>query len=215
MPGVLLDSAMLAHLASVVSLIGFAIRDQLLLRGLITVGTVLYIAFYYVHPPEPLWVSIFWNAAFGLINVVMIGVIVLERTSIHLDETQQRLFAELNLFSPGEFRRLMRIAEPFACEADEQITDAGQPLDYIWFVLDGQVRVKRAGESIVIGPKVFVGEIAFLLRKPATADATLLAGAGGVRWQYPVLTRLLARNPSMRLAFDTLLNRDLAAKLAA
>jgi hypothetical protein len=215
MAGAIFDTAMLAHLASLVSLIGFMIRDQLLLRGLIAVGTVFYIAFYYLHPPQPIWVSIFWNAAFGIINVVMISVIVWERTSLRLDENEQRLFAELNLFSPGEFRRLIRIAEPFACEADKQITEAAQTLDHIWFVLDGRARVRRNGESFEIGPKVFVGEIAFLLRRPATADVTLLVGASGVRWRYPTLARLLARNPSMRIAFDRLLNRDLAAKLSA
>lgn len=214
MPAFLVDTAMLAHVASVISLIGFAVRDQLLLRGLIAIGTVFYIAFYWVHPAEPLWESIFWNAAFGGLNLFMIGVIVMEKSSIRFDDEQRRLLAALNLFSPGEFRRLMRIAEPFTCTGEEKVTEADQPLEQIWFVLDGQVRVDRKGDSLMIGPEVFVGEIAFLLHRPATADATLLAGAHGVRWDYAKLARLLARNPSMRIAFDRLLNRDLAAKLS-
>lgn len=209
------DTAMIAHFASFVVLMGFVVRDQLLLRGLVTFGTFFYILFYWVHPPEPLWISIFWNVAFALINIVMMGIIVWERTTLRLDEAQRRLFAVLNLFNPGEFRRLMRIAEPFHFDADTPITTAGETPDHIWFVLDGKVQVSREGESFEIGPRVFVGEIAFLMRRAATADTTLLAGASGVRWPYAVLNRMLTRNPSMRIAFHGLLNQDMAAKLSA
>ena len=215
MPEITFDTAMIAHFASFVILMGFVVRDQLLLRGLVTFGTFFYILFYLVHPPEPLWVSIFWNLAFALINLVMMGIIVWERTTLRLDEGQRRLFAVLNLFNPGEFRRLMRIAEPFHSDADTPITTTGETPDHIWFVLDGQVRVSRDGETFDIGPRVFVGEIAFLMRRAATADTTLLAGASGVRWPYTALTRLLTRNPSMRIAFHGLLNQDMATKLSA
>ena len=209
------DTTMIVHFGSLVILMGFAVKDQLLLRGLITIGTFAHIVFYWVHPPEPIWESIFWNIAFVLINIAMMGVIVWERTTLRLDEGQKRLFSVLHLFNPGEFRRLMRIAEPFHSDADTPITTTGETPDYIWFVLDGKVRVSRDGETFSIGPRVFVGEIAFLMRRVATADATLLAGASGVRWPYTALTRLLTRNPSMRIAFHGLLNQDMATKLSA
>ena len=61
---------------------------------------------------------------------------------------------------------------------------------------------------------MFIGELAFLTKKPATANVCLNKQAKGISWNYSDLTRLLAARPQMKVAFDSLLNNDLASKLS-
>ena len=65
-----------------------------------------------------------------------------------------------------------------------------------------------------MGPGVFIGELAFLTKNPATANVCLNKQAKGVSWNSSDLTRLLATRPQMKVAFDSLLNNDLASKLS-
>ena len=63
-------------------------------------------------------------------------------------------------------------------------------------------------------PGAFIGELAFLTKNPATANLRLNKQAKGVSWNSPDLTRLWATRPQMKVAFDSLLNNDLASKLS-
>ena len=47
----------------------FLFRDQFILRGLILVGNLVYILYFYFAPESPLWGGIFWSAMFTIVNV--------------------------------------------------------------------------------------------------------------------------------------------------
>ena len=44
----------LVHAGALLFFMGFIVRDQLLLRGFIVIGTIFYVI-YYLLLPEPLW----------------------------------------------------------------------------------------------------------------------------------------------------------------
>jgi hypothetical protein len=56
--------------------------------------------------------------------------------------------------------------------------------------------------------------VSFLLTQPASATVTVAPEARYVVWDAGALRRLLLRAPSLRIAFNAALNRDMAAKVA-
>ena len=122
------------------------------------------------------------------------------------------LFAELNALNPGEFRRLMKIGQRFDAPYEMPITQVGESPTYLTFVIEGRARVEKEGNSFEIGPRVFVGELAFLMVKPASARHLLRGTLHSLAGKD---LSALQRHPQMKVAFDSLLNQDIARKLAS
>jgi len=203
----------LVHVGALIFLIAYLVRDQILLRALIVIGTIFYIA-YYLLMPEPLWSALAWNSLFVLINCVMIFLIYADRAKFSMSEDEEKLFGLFNTLSPGEFRKLMKISEWVVAEEKMLITKLDEVPNKLYFILEGHAEVNRINNSFTIGPGVFIGELAFLTKNTATADVNLMRHSKSIYWETNRLMGLLTRNPQMKIAFDALLNKDLAAKLS-
>ena len=95
------------------------------------------------------------------------------------------------------------------------LAEEDQPLDRLYYVLDGDITIDKTGrDPFTIGPRTFIGEVAFLLPRPASATVTVAAGARYVSWDRAALRRLQLRTPSLAFALSAVLNRDMAAKVA-
>jgi hypothetical protein len=77
------------HLANVVYLFSFLVRDILWLRSLTCVGMVLGIVFFACQP-TPLYGPTFWHVVFLVINGFQIWRLVLERRQLMLTKEQER-----------------------------------------------------------------------------------------------------------------------------
>jgi CRP-like cAMP-binding protein len=203
----------LVHIGAFLFLLAYLVRDQILLRGLIILGTVFYIV-YYFFMETPLWSALLWNSSFVVINLLMIGVIYSDRASFVMSEREKKLYQVFNTLSPGEFKKLLKIADWFDGFSEEQITTEGEVPARLYFIIDGEALIVRDDKKFFVGPSVFIGELAYLIKKPATATVKLTDKVVGISWKTSSLIKLLASNPQMKIAFDGLLNQDLAAKLA-
>jgi len=203
----------LVHIGAFLFLLAYLVRDQILLRGLIILGTVFYIV-YYFFMETPLWSALLWNSSFVVINLLMIGVIYSDRASFVMSEREKKLYQVFNTLSPGEFKKLLKIADWFDGSSEEQITTEGEVPARLYFIIDGEALIARDDKKFFVGPSVFIGELAYLIKKPATATVKLTDKVVGISWKTSSLIKLLASNPQMKIAFDGLLNQDLAAKLA-
>jgi hypothetical protein len=204
----------LVHLAAAIYLAGFLFRDQIMLRGLLIVGDVVYTAYYVLAPADPLWGGAFWSIVFICVNAVMITRIVADRAHFGLSEEELRLFRKLDTMTPGEFRRFMRLAGWHVANGDTVLTRENQLLEKLYFVLDGEISIEKVGRTTGVEAGIFIGEVAFLLTQPASATVTVGPRARYVAWDAGALRRLLLRAPSLRIAFNAALNRDMAAKVA-
>ena len=68
--------------------------------------------------------------------------------------------------------------------------------------------------SFRIRERVFIGEIGWLMKAPASATAMLPEGGVFVSWDMQRLNAVCARRPAFRQALDLLISRDLACKVA-
>jgi hypothetical protein len=214
MPDGLWSGDNIVHIGAALYLLGFAFRDQLMLRAFIIAGDFVYILYFYFAPEEPLWGGIFWSCVFTIVNVWMIGRIVADRTHFRIGEDERRLFGLFDGLTPGEFRRLMKNAAWLHAAKPTVLTEEGRHPDRLFFILAGEIHIDKAGHAVAIEPPTFIGEVAFLLSRPASATVTVAPGARYVAWERASLRRLLMRAPSLRFALDTVLNRDMAAKVA-
>ncbi len=204
----------LIHIAAAIFLAGFLFRDQIMLRSLVIVGNFVYVLYFYVVVDYPLWGGIFWSVVGILINAVMIGRIVADRADFGLSTEERALHGHLDTLTPGELRRLMKAGRWRTAEEETVISREGEPLAELTYVLDGTVTVEKGGTRFALATPAFVGEVAFVTQRPASATVTLARGARVVTWEMGPLQRLLLRAPSLRIGLGAAFNRDMAEKVA-
>lgn len=210
----LINTDWIIHVAYFLTLCGFLIRDQLLLRFLVTMGSSCFIVFY-LSLSTPLLVPAFWSAATIAANIVVMAIIYYERTQFGLSNDEKILYKFMNALTPGEFRRLIKLCSWHDVDEKMRLTKVDKPVDALYFILKGQVEVKRKRKVIIVGEHCFIGELALVLSKDASATTYALPGAQLVSWEAAALREFLGKNPKVKIVLDNILNIDMARKLHA
>ncbi len=192
---------------------GFMVRDELVLRGLVAAGTAMTAVYYATRDPMIL-PSFLADTVLVSINLVLIGVIVLERTTFSMTQRQKRLFGQMQTLTPGQFRRLMRLAEWRQTEAAETVMREGAVLDRLFWVEAVRYEVEKDGRAQQADGPGFLGEISLLRDMPASATVRVPAGSLVVSWPSAALRREMGRSRAMQNALIVLFSQDLAAKMA-
>lgn len=208
-----LNAALLLHAGAVVYVIAFLFRDEALIRGFSVLGTLLYMGYYFWYPAEPLWDAIVTSTIFLGANVVVIFMILLERTTFRLGDDEKRLFEGFSTLTPGEFRKLLKRATWHQSDGSDTLTEAGVQPDRLFYVLDGDVLIEKDGTRFPVSDGRFIGEIGFVLEGPATGTVRAPEGTRYVSWETADLQRLGRKKPAIGTALTALLGKDLARKL--
>ena len=206
-------TGLLVHAAALLQVLGFLNRRQLVLRGLTLTGSLVYVAYYYLYPAEPLWGAMFWSVVLALANAVGIARVILERRACHPNMQHDSFLTIMKVLTPGEFRRLMQMAEWRVAEQPTQLTREGEVAPSLYFVTGGEVQVGRNGKALTLGPGAFIGEISFLLNDAATADVSAPAGTEYIEWPREKLRKAIDRTPALGSSMERLFNQELARKL--
>lgn len=206
--------AALVYVAFAFDVFGFLARDELMLRLLMLIASGFYLLYYFLVADTPLWDAIYTNGALAAVNLAMIVVVVLERTTFAMTAETAALFRMFPLLSPGQFRRLIRACDEIEAPGTEVLVRQGERPDSLYFIIDGSVDVTKDGRATTIGGGVFIGEIAFLTHVPATATVSVAPGTRYLRWRVDDLGRAMRRSPSLKTALLGHLNLDLARKVA-
>lgn len=205
----------LVHVAALLTVAGMFFRSQLILRSLLLAGTVASTLFNFLVPAEPLWGAIFWGFVMVGVNGTMIVMLIVDRTMYGLSDDEVRLFRAFGVFTPGEFRALMKFAAWHRADESKTLTAKGGDVDQLYYVLDGEIRIAKSASAFPIQAGSFIGEIAFLRDTPASATVSVSPGTRYVSWGARALSDLLERKPSIKIALGSLLNIDMAGKVAA
>lgn len=202
------------HLATAAQVLGFLVTRQLILRILVLIGSGFYITYYYLHLGAPQWDAIVGSSLIGFANLVGLAFLVHSRLPIGMKAQERVLFDAFGGLEPGQFRRLMKIGTTVRTTAPVQMTEEGEMLDRLFFVIEGRPMIVKDGQAFRIRNNSFVGEVAFKLNCPASATVSLPEGGLYVEWPRRALSTLLSRAPVLEQAFDAMVARDMAAKVA-
>lgn len=216
MDNTLLIGQLSGHLASILTMVAYLLRDILWLRFLTILSCFAGIVFNYFVPATPLWTVIGWNTLFALINIVQIGIIIRERTGIHFTEEEKELHETLfKSFAPFEFMKLMRIATWRQAAPGDVVAIEGQALDSVMMIYNGRLSVEVKGKQLAeLQDGNFIGEVSFISGGEATATVRATEPTRYLTWKKKDIDQLLKRNPGMRLALQAMLSTDLSRKLA-
>jgi CRP-like cAMP-binding protein len=204
----------LATVAAGLMLIGFTFRNPMKLRTFAILGNLTFILYYFLISPVPLWTAILSSVAIILVNIYMMSKIINDRKMFRLSAEEMMLFARLPGLTPGQYKQLLSIAEWHTPKVSMQLTKLGEMPKALYYVLEGQVEVNRDGKRFPVGPHAFIGELAFLRAKPATATTFANVGALIVSWEQAALHSLMQNNDGIRKAIDNMLSIDMAEKMA-
>lgn len=204
------------HLASILTLLAYLVRDILWLRVLTIAASLAGITFNYYVPATPLWAVIYWNLVFIVINAVQIAIIIKERSGVSFTEEEKELYETLfKNFAPFEFMKLLRLGRWLEAKKGQTLTIEAEPLDSVMLIYNGLVSVETGGRQIgQMKDGSLVGEVSFITEGTATATVRALERTRYLSWSKEDMRRLLGRNPSMRFAMETLFSKELSKKLA-
>jgi hypothetical protein len=204
----------LIHVANVLYLVSYLVKDILWLRVLTVVAGATLMP-YFALRAEPLWAPVAWNVLFIGINVYQIYLLVLERRPVRLEEDEQRLYQlAFRSLTPREFQKLLGIGRWEKAGEGEVIVKKGEDLDRMLVIFAGSVDV-RSGERKLVELKEgqFVGEMSFLSGERPTVDVVAKQGARFVSWPKAPLRAFLEEHGGLRATLQTILGADLVGKL--
>lgn len=209
-----LNPDVLIYLAGGSFVLGYLIINQVGLRLMLLAGTVLYILYYATVATDPLWGAIYTSVATGTANLIGLVALFLRRSGWAIPRAHRDLYGQFAHLPPGDFRALMRRGHRHRTTGEEVLTTEGALVSQLSYVISGTARVTKRGESFDLPPGVFVGEVAYMLRRPSAATTVLPAGSELVTWDAARLRRAAARSPRFKLTLEAAISLDMAAKVA-
>lgn len=204
------------HIASLLTMAAYLLKDILWLRLLTILSCIAGIAFNYYVPATPLWTVIYWNLLFAAINIVQIAIIIRERSGISFTDEEKELYQTLfKHFAPFEFMKLMRIAKWSVANSGDILAYEQQPIDLVMLIYNGRALVTSKGVEVArLKDGNFIGEVSFITGGVASATVSVLEPTRYVSWSKKDIKSLLQRNPSMATAMQGVFSTDLSKKLS-
>lgn len=206
-----MDSPLL-HVANILYLASYSVRDILWLRAL-TVLAMLCLSWCYWQCAA--YNALWWQAAFLAINIFQICILIHERRPVQLTPDQKKLHAgPLRALSPRQVQRFAGQAEWTAIDAGEHLLSENSELDYLILILSGKARIVAKGEEIAsIDEGQFAGEMSFLTGDRTSADVIAEGPVLYARWPEEYVSEIMKKDQDLGTALQAALGMDLVKKL--
>ncbi len=170
------DAGALVHFATLGYVLGFLFKNQIVLRVLVMVATVLYIIYYYTFPVEPLWGAILGSLLIMIANITGLLRLLYDKLPLRISPEYMRVYANLKGLQPGEFRHLMKLSKLKTAEEDTQLTVHNEKPDALYYIVKGNPIASKGDHQFPIASSKFVGEVSFILNSVASASVVLPKG---------------------------------------
>lgn len=198
-------------IAAIFSCLAYVLRSILWLRILLVCAAITYIV-----SGISLGISsmIGWNAAYLAINLFHITLLVLDKITINLPEETKRIYHRyFAALSTREFKNLIMI-NGFCIFQDNNIISQSEVPDRLFIILRGKVNIVKNDETIAsLKAGDFIGEMSFLSKEPATANAYAENFVQCAYWTHDDLEKLKYKNLAAYDKFIAIIGCDLVRKL--
>src|SRR3989344_5816459 len=142
------DLTILYHLANVLFLLAFAVKDILWLR-LLTISGSFSVAAYYYWQPGVNAANLYWSSLYIVLNVIHITIILYERRPTRFTDEQAQLYRLVfRTLTPWEFRKFLRLANWQNAQPSQSLVEQGTHLDHVIVILSGTAAVQSHGKTI-------------------------------------------------------------------
>jgi len=205
---------LLVHVSNVLLLVAYSVRDILWLRWFAVAAALTNIP-YFLLQRHILWPPILWGLVFTAINLYQIVRLYMERRPVGLSEDERKLYdMAFSSLRPREFVSLLLAGEWKTAAAGETIMHQGRPVSSVNVLLSGNLRISKGDKDVItLTPGYLIGTGMALSGQPSPISATFTEPARYFSWPLTNLRVFLDKRSDLRLALQSLVNRDLAAKL--
>jgi hypothetical protein len=157
-----------------------------------------------------------WNLAYLVINLFHIALLLLDKSTIALpDETKTIYPRFFSTMSTREFKKLITINQ-FQTVKGERLIAEGEVTDRLFILLEGKVNIVKSGEGITsLDSGDLIGEMSFMSKNPASADAIATEVVTYAYWTHEDLEKLSQKNCAVYNKFISIIGCDLVRKLNA
>lgn len=205
--------SLLIYLGLALKIAGFIARDEFVLRALVVTGLACDFAFYALHQP-PIFQSMFTIGTLIAVNSVLLVVILLERSTLGMNERDRRIYQAFDTLTPGQFRRVIRLGDHHVADEETRLLAEGEYPDRLYYLESGTFHLEKQSQSYTVQGPAFIGEIVFLRGGTASATVHVPPGARYVSWPVADLKALMARKRPISNALVARFSADLASKVA-
>ena len=204
----------LIHIANILYLFSYIMRDILWLRVL-TVAAACFLIPYFYFRPDPLIPAIFWNLVFTSLNVFWICRLLLERRPVKLsDDEQQFCQIAFRTLTPREMKKILNLSSWSNAVANECFVSKDEPLERLILIYSGKANVEIDGQKVgELHAGQFIGEMSYFTDDVAAANVVATQDTRYVSWPKDRLRSFLDSNSDLRAAFQIILGSVLAKRL--
>jgi len=202
------------HLANLIFLGAYWVKDILWLRLLSILGSLVVIPFYLLRS-EPLWAPVMWSCVFISIHAFRAFGIVTERRPGAFTGDERLLYDKtFSLLSPRQFKRLLAIGEWQDLDRGHVLHSIGDQPDSLEAVVRGEVEARRHGRVLGrAGPGDLAGLAIVLSGSPELFEATVTQPARVMRWRRSDLQKFIDKDESLTSTLRKIAAAALAEKL--
>jgi CRP-like cAMP-binding protein len=189
-------------------------HQYVLLRVVAVLGLSLEIAYFWQSGGD-LRAGIGWDLIFICINLYQVYRLVKDRMSLRLPESDRELLRKVFTgLDDAQIARLLLAGEFRDIESGTSLAEENRPLEEVFFICSGRVRVTIAGRQVAhLEPGSFVGEVAFLTHRPAMATVITEGAVRALAFETEKLSRFFRHEAEVAGLIYQLLGRELANKI--
>ena len=205
------DGELIYNLAAGLGLIAYLLTSVLWLRVLLLLSASFYIATGLILD---LTSMVSWHAAYALINLVHIILLIMDHSVRSLPPAIQGLYGSRFIaLKPREFQRLLKINDEVKTGPSTLLTE-GDHNDVLYLITGGEVVVRKHGKEVGRrGPGEFIGEMSVLTGDPASSDVVVMDSARYCYWSLRDLKRLETKNLACYNRFMMIVGQNVVERL--
>ncbi len=202
------------HISYVLIAISYWLTDIFWLRVVAVVGLSLEILYFW-HSGGDLRTGMGWDLIFIAINLYQLYRLAKDRLSLRLPEADRDLLRSIFTgLDDSQIARLLIAGEFCDFAGGTTLAEENEALERIFFVCSGSARVMIGGREVSHLEKgSFVGEVAFLTDKPATATVIAEGDMRALAFDRGELRRFFDKETEVAGLIYQLLGRELANKI--
>jgi hypothetical protein len=202
------------HLSYILIAVSYWLTDIFWLRVVAVVGLSLEIV-YFLMSGGDLRTGIGWDIVFIAINLYQLYRLVQERLSLRLPEKDRDLLRKvLAGLNDGQIARLLGAGALYDLPAGTTLAEENEALEKLYFICDGRVSVTISGRAVSqLEQGNFVGEVAFLTERPATATVVAETPVRALAFDRDTLKQFFKNETEVAGLIYQLIGRELAHKI--
>jgi len=185
------------HLAYALVLFSFLVQSMLQLRVLSICGSIAGIIYAYFNSAGPLWPPIIWNVLFISVNLWRATSLLWQRRKQSLNEEELFLSTHaLKAFPVSELKSFVGLARRRSFELGEHLIERGVVLHELFVIVGGTISIEIEKREIArLSAGSFLGEMSFLSRESARADASGASRGEILTWTHGDIRRWTSEDP--------------------